>query len=154
MIKPWLILTKNRFLSWIGWNVAKWRRCLNIEQFCIAQLLVSDWNSTTCICLQLIDYVSYKIIGIICNRVCCVACFLMPHCSIKLNFKYWNVFQSNLISVTFFGCKTLTRTFKMLLKAIAQQIFTSSLRYHYVLVLGTDPECKLSTKFSFEFRPW
>ena len=105
MIKPWLILTKNWFRSRIGWNVTKWSRCLHIEQFCISQLLVGNRKSSTCIWLQLIDYISNEIIGVIGDWISRIGCFLVAHCSIKFHFKYWNILQCHLITVTFFGYK-------------------------------------------------
>ena len=134
MIKPWLILTKNWFRSRIGWNVTKWSRCLHIEQFCISQLLVSNWKSSTCIWLQLIDYIANEIISVIGDWISRIGCFLVAHCSIKFHFKYWNILQCHLITITFYDYKnsrvlykTITQSVSQIVTQIVTQTVTKSL---------------------------
>ena len=161
MIKPWLILTKNWFRSRIGWNVTKWSRCLHIEQFCISKLLVSNWKSSTCIWLQLIDYIANEIISIIGDWISRIGSFLVAHCSIKFHFKYWNILQCHLITVTFFRLQKLTSTISN--HDPDHYPIRDPNRYpncnhnHFPNCypnFWTVPESKFSAKLPFEFRPW
>jgi len=173
MIKPWLILTKNWFRSRIGWNVTKWSRCLHIEQFCISQLFVCNWKGSAFIWLQLIDNISNEIISIIGDWVSCIGCLLVAHCCIKFNFKYWNVLQCHLVTVTFFGYKNREWLNPMFYRNRTQTANQTSALNVASFVIGyslpkrlfeslsnpllnflTVPESKFSSKLPFEFRPW